>query len=202
MPTKRKLRTRNRIAEELSPVAERYLLTGDYRRQGKADDHGFVEAIALAAHYDRLAAVWREVSEALLPEYVDRCPGKRPFAWWCCDSPRAVSLPGRAKDLGYLRGQLPEPRQRLGGIGTPAYEVLNIAPSLPFGLPSAFITTWQVHYYGGAAVGDAIDPNDPPRYESQASYLRRHRLFQDGEADKLTDADYLPETVLPEDDGR
>ena len=55
------------------------------------------------------------------------------------------------------------------------------------------IEQWQVMYYSGLAVdihgapigdlypgdfkGVAIDPNDPPTFESQAAFLKRHGLL-------------------------
>ena len=65
-------------------------------------------------------------------------------------------------------------------------------------------------YYSGLAVdvrgnpiggklaifkGAAIDPNDPPRFESQATYLRRLGLFLAGEERRLRKADFEAETV-------
>jgi hypothetical protein len=44
--------------------------------------------------------------------------------------------------------------------------------------------------------GDAIDPEDPPTYESQASYLERHGLFLPGEKKRLTKYDWLPDALI------
>jgi hypothetical protein len=46
--------------------------------------------------------------------------------------------------------------------------------------------------------GVAIDPDDPPAYESQAAYLERHDLFLPGERRRLRKADCEPERVMPE----
>jgi hypothetical protein len=70
----------------------------------------------------------------------------------------------------------------------------------------------QVLYYSGLAVdihgapigdlyprafkGVAIDPNDPPTFESQAAYLKRHGLFLAGEERRLKKSDFEPETVF------
>jgi hypothetical protein len=43
--------------------------------------------------------------------------------------------------------------------------------------------------------GKAIDPNDPPRYESQAEYLKRHNLFELGESRRLQAKSFEPEVV-------
>ncbi len=55
-------------------------------------------------------------------------------------------------------------------------------------------------YEEGHFAGVAIDPGDPPRYESEASYLRRLGLLLPGESKRLRKADFDPEVVLPEDD--
>jgi hypothetical protein len=79
-----------------------------------------------------------------------------------------------------------------------------------FGLPSVWITRWQVKYYSGLAVdvrgnpvggklaifkGVAIDSDDPPLYESQASYLDRNGLFLPGEKKRLKKADWEAEAI-------
>jgi hypothetical protein len=140
---------------------------------------------------DELATLWATHSERILAEHVADYPGTRPERWWKFESP--------------------EPRRRLDGIGTPASEVLAYKPRYSFGLPVDWVDKWMVKYYGGTAVdihgtpigslvptnfkGVAIDANDPPRFESQASYLKRHGLFLAGEERRLRKADWVPETV-------
>lgn len=102
------------------------------------------------------------------------------------DAPRwADPSPGSS-----WHGTLPAPRLRLGGTGTPGYEALAYAPRLPRGVPVVWVTEWHVAYYNGRAFdihGDpigteyseghfpyeAIDPDDPPLFESEPAYLRR-----------------------------
>lgn len=81
----------------------------------------------------------------------------------------------------WWRHDAPEPRQRIAGVGTPDFEMSAYQPSYKLGVPDG----WS----------DDVDPNDPPRYESQASYLARHKLLAPGEAKRLKKADFLPEAV-------
>jgi hypothetical protein len=140
---------------------------------------------------DELATLWETHSERIIAEHVTSYPGTRPARWW-----------------EYVAR---EPRQRLDGIGTPASDVLAYKPTFSFGLPAVWITQRDVKYYGGTAVdihgapvgdlyprdfkGVAIDPNDPPRFESQAAYLKRHGLFLAGEERRLRKADWEAEIV-------
>jgi hypothetical protein len=101
------------------------------------------------------------------------------------------------------------PRPRLGGIGTPASDALAYAPTFLYGLPAVWISQWQVKYYGGIAVDihgnptgqlyptdtAAIDPNDPPAFESQRAYLKRLGFLLTGEARRTKKADFEPEAV-------
>jgi hypothetical protein len=81
-----------------------------------------------------------------------------------------------------------------------------------FGLPAVWVSQWQVRYYSGIAVdihggpignqfpsnrfkGVAIDPGDPPRYESQAAHLKRYGLFLAGEQRRLKKADWEAEAI-------
>ena len=90
--------------------------------------------------------------------------------------------------------------------------MLAYVPTFSYGLPSVWISQWQVKYYKGIAVdiqgnpigsrfasnnfnGVAIDPDDPPTFESQAAYLKRHGLFLDGEERRLKKADWEAEAI-------
>ena len=136
---------------------------------------------------ETLSEIWNTHSERIVSEHVEDSPGSRPARWWQYDAP--------------------EPRKRLGGIGTPEHEVLNIKPAYSFGIPIGWIDQWQVDYYTGVAVdihgrlvnekaigsgfkGVAINPDDPPTYESQATYLDRHGLFLPCERRRLGKADW------------
>jgi hypothetical protein len=111
----------------------------------------------------------------------------------------------------YYDGKLLEPRKRLGGTGTPASDVLAYVPTFSCGLPVIWIEPWMVRYFSGLAVdirgehiggelrefkGVAIDPNDPPTFEAQATYLKRLGLFLAGEEKRLRKADWEAEAVL------
>jgi hypothetical protein len=136
---------------------------------------------------ERLWETWRD---DLLAAWVAAHPGSRPHAWWQVDAPG--------------------PRERRGGTGTPAHEVLAYAPVYDCGIPAYWVTTWDATYYRGEAVdvagnpigleyrgrdfrGVPIDPEDPPRFESEAAYLARHELLTDAERARLTSADFEPE---------
>jgi hypothetical protein len=55
-------------------------------------------------------------------------------------------------------------------------------PSWPTGVPEE----WS----------DDFDELDPPIYESQASYLKRHGLLEKGELKRLNPEDFEPETAV------
>jgi hypothetical protein len=153
--------------------------------------------------------LWEASREEVLAIWTEEHPGTRPSLWWRLDAPRCPlgTWPGC-----YWDGELPEPRRRLGGIGTPAHDALNYVPSFSKGLPVRWLTEFDVKYGNGRARGEdgepigaghkpgsfpyhAIDPNDPPRYESEAGYLRRHRLLLPAEQRRLTAADFEPVTI-------
>jgi hypothetical protein len=187
----------------------------DKRRAEVTDEHeawlnsddraaGFVQYVP----DDELAALWAAHADRIVAEHVIIHPGTRPHRWWQYSAPRLPlgSFPGL-----YFDGKLPEPRRRLGGIGTPVSDVLlACVPIFGYGLPWIWVEQWQVMYYSGLAVdihgapigdrypndsfkGVAIDPNDPPTFEPQAAYLKRHGLFLAGEERR---SDFEPETIL------
>ena len=152
-----------------------------------------------------LQELWAEMGEGIVAEWVAKRPGTRPSCWWQWSAPRA-------DDHCHRPGGMPVPRLRLGGIGTPRSEVLNIVPRLHFGLPIDWVSAWEADYYNGRALdihGNRIgtgyeeghfkgvppDPNDPPCYESQAAYLKRHGLLLPGEPKRLSAQDFQPDCV-------
>lgn len=93
---------------------------------------------------------WRAHADELTAEYAKQNPGRRPYAWW--------------------KWTAPEPRKRLGGIGTPAHDVLAYAVSYEHGIASRFIN---------------VDEDDPPTFESESAYLRTRDLLLPDEAERI-----------------
>jgi hypothetical protein len=125
-------------------------------------------------------ALWDANKVGILAEWIREHPGSRPELWWLHDAPEPA-------------------RRRIGGIGDPCHECLNYAEAYTLGLPDHWVSQWDVDYYNGRAIdihGEPIDPANPPRYESQASFLRRHGLLTPEETRRLRSADFEPEAVL------
>jgi hypothetical protein len=149
--------------------------------------------------FEACRAFWASAQEQILPDWIRQFPGSRPSYWWLFDAPRISSheVERHGWTGCYFVLQLCEPRQRLGGIGDPKFEHLAYVPSFHCGVPDDWLQaddlrTWPSLVASGAA---AIDPNDPPRFESQATYLRRHGLLQPGELQRLKAKDFEPEIV-------
>jgi hypothetical protein len=157
-----------------------------------------------------LLTAWREHGGKILAQWAARHPGTRPSCWWQFDAPR---LPTGTFPECYYDGALPEPRLRLGGKGTPAFECLNYVPAFAYGLPVSWVSGFDCDYYSGKArdvrgqpigmgyigrefSGEKFDPTDPPAFESQAGYLKRLGLLLPGEAARLGKAAFEPE-ILP-----
>lgn len=124
---------------------------------------------------------WQSVMEDILAGWIRDHPGTRPFAWWRYDAPG--------------------PRLRVGGRGdlVPAYDHPT---NLRFGIPrrSSFVDvgllqSWRTIGCTSGLARQAIDPGNPPRFESQASYLRRHKLFLPGEEKRIPADAFVPEAV-------
>jgi hypothetical protein len=142
--------------------------------------------------------LWNRYGTAIVEQWAEEQPGRRPMLWWAYDAPRWRTYDLRHADCWYVtRGEICEPRERLGGIGTPVHEVLNYGPAWTYGIPDRWVTVSDVACYGPKFRGVAIDPSDPPRYESQAAYLQRHGLLLPGEAARLRAPDFAPELVAP-----
>jgi hypothetical protein len=182
--------------EPLSPALRHWFETGEWS-DPEAD--GFLEMLGLTHRGQRpaLAAWWHTVRSDLLRDWIAAHPGTRPHAWWTFDSPEPQ-------------------RRRLGGIGTPAHECLAYVPAFRFGIPATWVDRFSAEYYTGHARdihgnrigtayanraepfhGRAIDPQDPPRYESEATFLDRHGLLSAAERMALPAGAFEDEVVPP-----
>ncbi len=148
---------------------------------------------------DDFKALWADNRDEVLKWYREHKPCTRPGPWWKRDAPQELvagydeeyqQLWPESYQLHGLQGH----RLRIGGTGTPSFEVLNRAPDFHLGIPTGWITQWDADYYNGRSVdihgnktgnytegdfsGVAIDPDDPPLFESQAAYLQRHGLLE------------------------
>lgn len=138
--------------------------------------------------------IWHAAKNEILEQWIKEKPGSRPWAWWRWDAPRQLDQGTEA----FWEGTLPDPRRRLSGIGTPAYMVLAYVPHFSFGIPETWVSKWDEDYYNGRAkdihgnpigteyregdfTGQAIDPTDPPVFESEAAYLSRHNFLTEAE---------------------
>jgi hypothetical protein len=161
MPVKRRVDKRR---EELTPEAEAWL-TGEEPR----GEFWIFES------KDKLARTWADHRDRILAEWVAKNPGTRPAQWWDYDAPR---IPLGTYTGRFYDGELPEPRQRLAGTGTPAHETQAYIPQSRFGV----LYSWL-----------GADPADPLIIESEAAYLQRHNLFFPGEKRRLKAADFQGE---------
>jgi hypothetical protein len=203
MPTKR-TRIARGLRQQFTPESLEAWLAGDYRAIERA-----LSLKPWETHLGHLPeALWAEYRDELLALWVTAHLGTRPPEWWEFDAPRST-IQAHAGEF-----DVPEPRQRLGGTGTPKHEALAYIPQYDAGIPVDWVDGWEVAYYSGLALdvhgqrigaehrkgpftGVAIDPKDPPVYEAQATYLERHGLLFPGERRRLRKADFEPEAVLP-----
>ncbi len=151
--------------------------------------------------------LWDESKIEIMAEWILKHPGTRPSLWWEYDAPRWND----PYEGVYFHGTLCEPRQRLGGIGTPDYEVLANVPHFDKGIPTGWVSKSQEDYYNGRQVdihghkigthnegdflGKAIAPENPPVFESETAYLQRHGLLT---ASEKTYIEKHPELLEPE----
>jgi hypothetical protein len=120
---------------------------------------------------------WRAVRDDLLRDWIQEHPGTRPAAWWKYDAPKQAA----PKVPKWHRGEMVEPRRRIGGAGAPSWEQFPaILPYYRFGIPVSF---------------EGIDKADPPTFESEATYLKRNGLLSPGEERRIPPEAWEPEAV-------
>jgi hypothetical protein len=111
---------------------------------------------------DKEEGIWQTWGPSVLARWIKERPGTRPSLWWKYQAPR---LPAQGTGTFY-DGTIPEPRQRVGGVGRTQWEAgENWIPFYRCGIPAAR-DCWEF-----------LDPNEPPVFESQANYLKRTGLL-------------------------
>lgn len=105
--------------------------------------------------HEKWAEWWAVCREELLADWGSMFPETMPWAWWEFEAPRW-------SDPRFLAwsGRLPAPRIKLSGSGAYRHDRLAYVPA---------------HTAGQYQLVD-INETDPPVFESEVSYLRRHGI--------------------------
>ncbi len=182
MPTNRKRTPRSRKIPSLNKGEINWLYDRDDPLENKWTDCLFMTK-------EGREALWSHNRKDVIEWWIENRPCTRPQRWWEYDAPK--QLVAGCDSSEHCAHQAF--RTRIGGIGTPDHEALSVLPSHILGIPAS----WDWH---GAGLADSIDPDNPPLYESQAAYLRRHSILTPGELNHLRRHPQLlePDRVLPE----
>ena len=156
---------------QISDALRRFFEAGERPETGAEK----AELFALAGTPEKAKKLWREFEEDVLVTWRKEQPCTRPLSWWQHSAPRWTR-----KFDAYFDGTLPEPRQRIGGVGEPAFEHLALVPFFEHGIPKSWVR---------------LDEKDLPSFEAEASYLCRHNLLTPAERRWL---DKHPEALEPE----
>lgn len=85
MATNRKRKPRSRaVLSVISPSLLHYFHTGE--RDKSLEGHQDTVWLTLCDR-EKLPDVWRQHSESILKDWIDRYPGTRPFIWWKLSAP-------------------------------------------------------------------------------------------------------------------
>jgi hypothetical protein len=122
-----------------------------------------------------LKEFWLAHRETIVAEHVAERPGTRPTRWWDFEAP--------------------ERRQRVGGVGSTWQDVYDWDRGIP--VRRVWYRLGDLNWHQGMRSRGLtpMDPLDPPKFESEAAYLRRLGLFIAGEEERLSEADFAPEVI-------
>jgi hypothetical protein len=125
--------------------------------------------------------LWRIYQSDVLDAWRAEVPGQRPPLWWTHSAPGPL-------------------RRRVGGTGTLLADCLAAyAPSPPrYGVPTGWLTADLAAYYrqeDPAFRWPAVGLADPPRFESEATYLDRNGLLKADERRRLPADAFDPEPI-------
>ena len=121
---------------------------------------------------DELRPRWLENRDEIMADYIKQFPGRRPWAWWICDAPRATVDDDMPK---LWADRLIPARYVYDDAGRRVCLDLDAGEDWRQGVP------W-VHPHEDHAVA----------YESEAAWLLRHDLLTAAEKKRLHKGDFLP----------
>ena len=187
MPTNRKRRSRKFKPQSIPPALLKYFRGEAYG----AGDEGACDVFLMELR-PAMAEAWESYRDQVIADWIKKNPCTRPWAWWTYD---AAKEPVNGWDHERFNSAQ---RRRLGGVGTPSCDVTCARSGFDKGIPAGWVDQWQVDYYNGRAKdihgnpigtkfkegdfeGVAIDPKNPPVFESVAAYLKRHDLLTPAE---------------------
>ena len=140
--------------------------------------HGLMQPNEYAMSDEELCDDWfKKRRDSIMPRWISEHPGTRPPRWWAFEQ---LPVTHEIEPFAGFRWAITM-RAFYGGVGAPEFMCLCQAPNLVLGLPF----TW-VQFHSG----------DLPRFESQASFLRRYQLLTKAERRRLMTRDYAPECLL------
>jgi hypothetical protein len=194
MPTTRRRRVRSQ-ANDIHPIVIAFLRDEDPDPADYGNGANWaLTSVEYSVIPNHLRQIYDRVKDNLIAGFARDFPGTRPVHWW--------------------KFSAPEMRQRIGGTGSLLEEHLAHVPAYHLGIPyqwacEALIRMgWPtVHINGhpegwaalpGLANAIAFDHDDPPRFESQATYLQRLGLLLPGERKRLKPSDFEPELATHE----
>lgn len=209
MATNRTKRSRSRRKTQVSETTWALLNDLPLPTDGNKFEQLRLESQSRHTRGEGLKDYWNMYRDEILAGWTRKTPCTRPSCWWRFEAP---IWENPEYDDRAIKDALREPRKRLGGTGTPRHECLAYAPSFTLGIPDSWVSAWDEDYYNGRAVandgsligedykdgdfdGIAVDPDDPPIFESQAAYLKRHDLLTAAEVRWL---EKHPEALEPE----
>jgi len=169
MPRRRRIEKAKPHAE-ISDAAWAYL--NDLPIPDGDSETKFAIILLEAGDGEALRELWDRARGEVLTGWTKDHPGTRPAVFWRFDAPRQLlGTHGGA----FYDGKLQQPRKQISGAGCDASAISAYMPHYECGLP----TSWA-----------GFEEGDPPVFESQAAYLRRHGLLTPHEVRVLTAADY------------
>lgn len=163
MPTTRRLRTRTR-RETIDPT--HWAILTDTLSPTDANPFTALDAES----YDVMRLLWEDHRAGILADWIKTKPGTRPVMWWRYDAPRLDPEKLGRWSRTVVAPRLIETRRKLRGEGKPLHEALAYAPAHHYGIPD---------WFG--------DPDNPPEFETQRAYLKRHGLLLPAERRKIVE---------------
>ena len=172
MPTNRKRKSRKIIPSSVSLAIIDFFTTGNMSNHLPSDK---CDIFLMCCSNTKVKAAWESCRDQILSDWIKKYPCSRPWPWW--------------------EYETLEIRRRVGGVGDLWHDIEDYEPlECHYGIPWNWITIWEINYYGDLRK-TAVDPKDPPVFESETAYLLRHELLTPAERAYLKKH---PELLEPE----
>jgi hypothetical protein len=124
---------------------------------------------------EAIRAAWAALQSTIMPAWIQRRPGTRPWAWWKFEAPE------RRRTVGGRIHPFDDPRRKLAVAKSDRKNFWRVAYALHRGMPRMFLMPFDEDCQRDF-MHNILAGRDSEIFEPEWSYLQRHNLLLPGDS--------------------